>query len=268
MTAAHHDRAIARAITAYGGTPGVEAVVLVGSVARGDERPDSDLDLVLVVSDDDFERRAASDRISFFETHDEYRGEQEGGYFDLKVVTNAQLRRALIHADEPMRASFEAARTLWAVDDALHRDLDRLLLDLVTPPDDHWNDLAASFAAQASLHGGYFLVQAEKLDNALLLHHAAVHLAFAIGRARLAQRRILFAGPKYLESRLIAAGEGALVGRLQRFLAAPTADDGAALLAAFESSVSWPVSEEASLSRFVNDNELAWLTGRPAPEYR
>jgi hypothetical protein len=135
-------------------------------------------------------------------------------------------------------------------------------------PAEVWEDRAASFIAQMRLHGGYFLRQAAALDNTFLLHHAAVHLVNAGGRALLALNRALFRGPKYLDATIgaldrVPAGYGELASAV---LADPGPETAVAYTNALEEFHPWPITREASLSTFVRDNELAWLTGVLPPE--
>ena len=64
-----------------------------------------------------------------------------------------------------------------------------------------------------------------------------------------------------------------LVGTEERFRAAwallrePTAATGGAYADAPERLHDWGGTPDETLSRFVRDNELAWLTGRVPPEF-
>ena len=53
-----------------------------------------------------------------------------------------------------------------------------------------------------------------------------------------------------------------------RAVSAPSPETADALLIALEAFHDWQVGHEETLSMFVEDNELAWLTGVPAPELR
>ncbi len=266
-TMIHHERAVRGAIDRYSEADGARGLILGGSVARGTERPDSDVDLTLVVSDDAYPQYAASDRLSFVDHVPEY---YEHAYFDVKVVTKAILARAVERADDPMRASFVDARVLWTAADLPIDALDAQLHAIAEPNDATWLEHEASFMAQARLHARYFLDQAEQLDLGLLRHHAAVHFAFAIGRALLARNHVLFSGPKYLETELgrLEIAPVDVAPRLRRFLDAPTLAVAIELLSEVEELGGWSPTQQQTLSRFVEDNELAWLTGRIPPEYR
>ena len=187
----HHEDLVEHFTAAAAARPETVAVVVVGSVARGTPRLDSDIDVYLVVTEEAFEQAQADQRLSYITT--EGVG-YEGGYVDVKVASIEYLRRAVVAADEPARASFAGARVTWARDD----EVERLVREIpVVAPDAH-RALARSFVAQARLQAFYFLRHGHEHDDPVLLHHAATHLAFAAGRALLAHNGQLFQGPKYL----------------------------------------------------------------------
>src|SRR5699024_12333288 len=82
-------------------------VVLTGSVARGTERAGSDVDIVLVVTDEAFDAAWAENRISYAERVD---ATYSGGYVDLKLAGPALLRAAVVRAGAPVRCWLCRAR--------------------------------------------------------------------------------------------------------------------------------------------------------------
>jgi Nucleotidyltransferase domain len=244
--------------------PDARGVVLVGSVARGDDRPDSDVDLYLVVTDAAFDRAAAAGRIAFV---DRSGIDDPHGYVDVKLVSPAYLQSAVEAGDDPLRASFVGARVLWAAGDGLAEAIGALL----EPGDAYFASLESAFLAQVALHGGYFLPQALTLDSPLLAHHAAVHAAFAAGRLVLAHDRVFFRGAKYLDAQLAASPSAppGLTEGLAELVAHPSTDSMREVEAALSPLVpmGFGISDEV-LSRFISDNELSWRTGVPPAEFR
>jgi hypothetical protein len=262
----HHDAAIERFVADARLDPDMLAVVVDGSVASGLERVDSDVDLVLIVTDEAFERALAADRMSY--TVD---GAGNGGigydhgYYDIKVATVGYLDLAAERGDDPVRAAFLHAKVVWSRIDGLPEKLARIS----TVPDAQWEQRMASHMAQVRLHGGYFLDQAYTLSNQYLLQHAVVHLVGAGGRALLALNRQLFQGQKYLE-RLVAELDRKPVGyetAAATVLTNPNPATANAYMTLLEDFYEWPLAPGTSLSRFVLDNELAWLFGTVPPEY-
>lgn len=258
----HHERAIARYVTAVSSDPEVLAVVVSGSVARGAERPDSDVDLYLVVTEQRWDEAYAARRLMYTSTdgigYDE-------GYFDIKLATLSYLDDAAERGDDPVRDSFASARVVFS----RMPDVEARLARVVSLPASDWSNRVAGFVAQCRLHGGYFLQQAYDHGDPLLLAHASVHLATAAARAMLARERVFFPGPKYLRARVaaLASTPPGFAGLLDGVIAAPSPETAGALLAAVEDAVGAVLPRDETLSRFVLDNELAWRYRTAPPEY-
>jgi predicted nucleotidyltransferase len=259
----HHDDLVEHFTAAAASHPDTVAVIVVGSVARGVERPDSDVDVYVVVTEEAFERARADQRLSYITT--EGVG-YEGGYVDVKVASLDYLRQAVASADEPARASFVGARVVWSQDD----DVEHLVGQIPVVAPEVRLALVRSFVAQARLHAFYFLRHGYDHDDPVLLHHAATHLVLAVGRALLAHNGQLFQGPKYLlrSVEALPSKPDGIGDLLRAAVADPSPATAEALLVAFEAFHDWQVGHEETLSMFVEDNELAWLTGVPAPELR
>lgn len=259
----HHDTALKAFVDRVSTDDAVLAVVLSGSVARGEEAVGSDIDLYLVVTDAVWNRALAEERIMYV---DREGADYPGGYFDIKLATLAYLRDAVDHGDDPVRDSLVHSRIAFS----RVRGLEHLLGRAGELDEREWDSRCVSSIAQVRLHSGYFLREAIKRDDPLLLANAALHTVIAADRALLALNRRLFAGPKYLRSvvdalSVLPEGWTALADRL---LAEPGAEAADALAAALDGIHDWGVDDELALSRFVLDNELAWRTRVPVPEYR
>ena len=184
----HHEETLAAYVESVRTRPETLGVVLVGSVCRGTERPDSDVDVYRVITDEAFEVADATETLSYsipeISTY-------EGG-----TSTSGVLPRYLaagLHGDEPTRASFVGARVAYST----LPDLERTVAAIPTLTDDEWRQREMSYISQLRLYFRYFLKQGEKLDDVYLLHWAAVHGVNAASRALLAHGRILFRGAKY-----------------------------------------------------------------------
>ena len=257
----HHEQTLAAYVESVRNLPETLGVVLVGSVCRGTERPDSDVDVYRVITDEAFEVADATERLSYsvreISTY-------EGGYVDIKECSPAYLAAAIDHGDEPTRASFVGARVAFST----LPDLERTVAAIPTLSDQEWHQREVSFISQLRLYFRYFLKQGEKLDYVYLLHWAAVHGVNAASRALLAHGRILFRGANYSRT-LLADLPDLPAGFLEDtadLLAVPTHLKGAAIMATIEGFKDWGIAGEQSLSRFIRDNELAWLKGTLPPE--
>lgn len=259
--AGHHERAIAAFAERAAGRD-VIGVVIVGSVARGTERADSDVDLYEVVDDAAFDLARARGELARVETD---LADWPGGYLDLKLVSPTLLARAAREADDATRASFVGARVV--LDRA--GDLAATIAAIVSPADEHFDALVDSFGAQFALHADYFLAHGREHKDAPLAASAAVHAAFAAGRMALAAERVLFRGPKYLSAQLRDAGRAELAEAIGRLVDERSADAVEAVRALVpELAARAGRIDDADLARFIVENEWAWFTRETPPEYR
>jgi hypothetical protein len=221
------------------------------------------VDLILVVDDSTWDEAMRAGRIMFVETEG---ADYDGGYFDVKLATPAQLAAAAERGDDPVRDSLATAKVLMANG----IDLEAVLAAVAVGLDSRWQELAVSQLAQARLHGGYFLRHGLEHADPLLTAHAAVHLALAAARTTLAVAHVRHPGPKQLLERIRAlpGTRPGFADALAALVAAPTAEHARAVLEAAEEVAGGLLPDSATLSRFVLDNELAWFTHVPPPEYR
>ena len=111
----HHEESLKKMVDYFSGRDEILALVFGGSVAKGCERPDSDLDAMVIVTDEYYAQREKENRVT--ETISGY-CTYEGGYFDVKYMTKAFIEAAADHASEPTRNSFigslHDALPIWA----------------------------------------------------------------------------------------------------------------------------------------------------------
>lgn len=259
----HHEKAIEHYLARHAGRPDVLGILLTGSLASGTGRADSDVDLVLVVTEEAWSRAVEAERIMFVD--DEGAG-YDGGYFDVKLATLGQLEAAVDRADAPARHSLGGARVLF--DQGF--DLAALLPRISAGASNDRSDVVGSFVAQARIHGDYFLAHGLAHDDAFLTAHAAVHLSLAAGRALLADAGAHHPGPKDLVATLRAVPDPGprFADAIVDLVRSPSTSAARVLLDLVEERFGATLQEGATLSRFVLDNELAWFTRVTPPEYR
>ena len=107
----HQERALAAYVEQVAADPETLGVVVIGSLARGVEREDSDVDVYLVVTAEAFARATADDRWAWI---DRQELDYPGSYIDVKLCDLAYLRTAVERADDPTRASFSGARIVFS----------------------------------------------------------------------------------------------------------------------------------------------------------
>lgn len=255
------ERALAAYVDSVRDEPGALGVVLVGSVAQGRERDDSDVDVYLVVDDQRFAAEAARGRFAWVDRREL---DYPGSYIDIKLVSPEYLAAAVEKADDPTRASFLGARVVWS---EMH-GLEETVARIAELPDDVWDERVRSFVAQARLYGGYFLRQAVERDDGFLRRHAGLHLALAAARAALAANRVMLPGPKYVSKLVHSVSTPAgFVEAWDRVVEDPYIESGRELLHILDEWVGDGLTADEALSTFIRDNELAWLRGTVPAEF-
>lgn len=255
------ERALSAYVESVRDEPGTLAVIVVGSVAQGRERPDSDVDVYLVVDEERFAEASAADMFAWVDRWDV---DYPGSYIDIKLASPSYLEAAAARADDPTRASFLGARVAFSRLDGVESMIERITV----LPEEVWAERVRSHVAQARLYGGYFLKQAVERDDAFLRRHAGLHLSLAAARAAIASDRVLMQGPKYVSKlmRSVPAPDG-FVEAWERVVADPDIESAAVLMAMLDEWLGRDLAREETLSVFIRDNELAWLRGGIPAEF-
>ena len=110
-------------IACFSDNPEIIALFLIGSVATGTERTNSDIDGVAVVSDAYYRQKKNSGL-----TCESIWGKctYEGGYFDVHYKTRREILKISETGTEPMRNMFLCARTLFSKDSELSEIVGRI----------------------------------------------------------------------------------------------------------------------------------------------
>ena len=121
----HHEESIQKLSDYYSGNPSVLAVILVGSVAKGTARPNSDLDAWVIVTDNYYAELEKE-----FRTYEVITGHStyEGGYFDIIYNTKEMLEAAAIRGAEAYRAAFVNARLIYCADNEIEEILAKVAI--------------------------------------------------------------------------------------------------------------------------------------------
>lgn len=254
---AHHHRTIDRLIQVFQDDPAFLGLIVGGSIARGWEREDSDVDIVLVATDAEYARRAPANDLHYFTRE---LCDYDGGYVDGKVVNRAYLEEVAGHGSEPARAAFVGAWLACARDPILAGLLERIPVY----PEAERPERLRSFYAQV-LVWQWYLREAEKRRDPYLLQHSAVSLALFAGRLILAHNRVLYPYHKWFMATLRAAPDKppTLVRLIERLLAEPGRANGDALVDAVKGFTAWDPPPEGWPTRFMLDSEWAWRRGPP-----
>lgn len=247
-----HARLIERAAERHASDPATLAVVVGGSIAHGIARPESDVDLMLVVSDEELARRES---LTF---SDASLADYEGGYVDGKLVSPGFLAEVAQRGSEPARWAFEDAFVVFSRVDGL----DAALVAAAAYPEDEREQKLDDFVAHAVM-ATWFLAEAEKRDDPYLTSYAVSRFVLYAGRAVLAHNRRLFPFHKWFlhELRRAPKQPPGLVDGLEELLRAPSRDRADELLASVQDLVGRRPELAESAGRFLRRTEWSWRDG-------
>jgi hypothetical protein len=252
----HHQRTIQRLAEHFQADPAVLALLLIGSVARGEARRDSDVDFYLLVTDAAYCERRAADRLSV-EADDlcDYPGGHAGG----RVLDVGYLREVAARGPEPARFAFVQAAPAFT----RLPNLAELLAPIARYPEHERTEKMISFASQLPVHLSY-LELGEYSRNPYLLAQTAVELVLFGGRLILAHNRMLYPNRKWFMRELERAPDkpAGIVELAQQLLVQPSIALAKAFCELILGFQQWPQPPEGALARFQSDRELSWRQGR------
>jgi hypothetical protein len=252
---AHHERAIAHATALLRSEPEVRALLLGGSIAHGFERAESDVDLLIVVSDDDHDARLREGRVQWATTEG---CEWPGGYVEGKYVSPRFLAEVARAGSEPARFAFQDARVLFSD----LGDLTQTLHAIARYPVEQKPDRIRRFHAQLEAWHWYGH-EALKHGDRYLLGLAIARSVLFGGRMILAHNERLHPYHKWFLRVLERVSERP--SDLMERIAALYEDPSQATLLGFWATIknfrTWEGADEPWPAQFMRDSELNWLSG-------
>jgi predicted nucleotidyltransferase len=249
-----HRQLLERMTERYRADPNVLALIVIGSVARGDASEHSDLDALAILTDEAYGHRFPS---GLSPRTAEELSWGAGDPLDAKPWPFAYLRAAAEGGPEPTRFAFVDARIAFSRDPSI----EPLIAAIPVYPEHEREEKLASFASQLPIHLSY-LELGDYSENPYILTDTSHELALFGGRLILAHNRLLYPGRKQFWRQLERAPEKPprffwLMQRLLRQPCIPTAE---AFCNAVLGFAEWPQPAEGQGARYVRDRDEAWLS--------
>jgi predicted nucleotidyltransferase len=254
-----HKRAIEKLKRHFEANQSYLAVILVGSVAREEASEESDVDFVLVATDDEYATRAASRNLFYAaEEFTDATSQQASGY----IVDLPYLMDAAERADERTRFQFVKAQTVFS---RIAR-LQQLVARISTYPEKERPEKMKSFYSQLPLHFS-FMELAEYSQNAYLLSETAVAMVLFGGRLILAHNRMLYPGRKWFMREFERAPDKpeGIIALATELLRHPGIAPAKAFYDRVTQYTDWPLPEEGTWQRIHEDSVWNWRYGQLSP---
>jgi hypothetical protein len=252
----HHQRTIDRLADAYQDDPRFLGLIIGGSVAKGYARDDSDVDFLIIATDETFDAHRNA-RDLFINRRDLC--DYDSGFVDGKIINLAFLEGVAEKGNEPSRAAFEGAFAVYSRVPGLGALLQRIP---VYPEAGHDERVKAFYSMAFIQH--WLLHEAERHGNRYTLTRSASQLALFAARLILAHNRRLFPYHKWLPRALRSVPEkpADMMGSFDALLDEPCGHNATALFEAVRGFRDWGVSDLEAYTWFMTEVEWSWMLGK------
>jgi predicted nucleotidyltransferase len=252
----HHADSIQRVTDHFQRDPEVLALLLGGSIAHGFETEASDIDILIFVSDEDYKKRFAENRIHFFNTE---LPTYPGGYVDGKYSTREFVRQVIEKGSEPARFAFAGSRVLFNKMDGFEDEVREAARYPLTDKPERIKRFHAQFEAWH-----WYCGEALRLENQYLLGASVSKFILFSGRLILAHNELLYPYHKWFLRVLANASDkpANLLPRIQALTKSPSTENVEALYETVKGFRPWVEGGFNWPTQFMLDSELNWTDGK------
>ncbi len=162
----------------------VKAIILVGTIAQGFEDASSDIDLLIVLDEEEFQKRRDEKKVLFF---DKESVTYEGGYIDGKYISLEYIRQVSQRGSDAARYAFIGAKILYSQIDGLNS----LLEAAIRYPVEEKNKRIELFCCHM-IAWCWYANEALRENNWYLISSSIPNIALFAGRAILALNETLY----------------------------------------------------------------------------
>ena len=253
----HHQETIANAERFFAADPDVLALLVGGSLAHGYARPNSDIDIVIIITPEAYARRQAAQEVLYLNfdlcTY-------EGGYLDGKYLDLAFLERVAERGSEAARYAFKDAITVFCRDDRIPSLLERA----TRYPLERQEANIHRFLAQMNAWK-WMTAEGRKHGNPYLIQRGATNFVLFCTRVILAHNALLYPFHKWMLRELERAPErpADMLAQINAILADPTAATMDRLFEDVKAITSVPFDDATWGTWFLRDSEQNWLDHEP-----
>ena len=251
----HHEESIGNVIEHFQKEPEVEALLLGGSVAHGFAAPASDIDVMILVSDEHYVERLNRGALTFYSkelcTYAE-------GYVDGKYLGVSQLQRVAEQGSEPARFAFQDTRVLFSRGSSF----DQTLRSIVRYPVEGKAERMRRFYAQFEAWNWY-AAEALRQGNCYLLGLAVSKLILFGGRLILTHNELLYPYHKWFLQVLEGARDkpAALLQSIENVCQDASRENVRQLYDLVRCFQDWGMAQPDWPAQFMLDSELNWQSG-------
>lgn len=251
----HHTQSIQNVTEYFQSDPEVLALLLGGSIAHGFESSTSDVDVMILVSDEDHQRRFQKGDIHFYNKE---LCTYEGGYVDGKYLSLEFVKQVAAKGSEPARFAFAGSRILFSKVDGVVEQVHKAEQYPVAEKAERIKRFYAQFEAWH-----WYCGEALGKRNLYLLGTSVSKLILFGGRLILAHNEMLYPYHKWFLKVLEQAADrpSDLLACIQTLNESPTAGNIEAFYEKIKNFQHWTDNPLSWPARFMLDSELNWMDG-------
>jgi hypothetical protein len=250
----HHRNAIEAATEKLKAKDNVLGVIVVGSVAHGYALEDSDVDIMIVYTDREYDEKLKNGDIGYFDTDSTH---YEGGYIDGKATSAGLIKKVGEYGSEPARFAYKDAIVTFD----RNGGLEKLVRAASRYPVERKFDNIEKFYSQFQTWRWYYYEALKRGDRYLQDVSVANYVLFA-GRLILAHNETLYPFHKWFLEVLEEVKEKpeGLLPCINAAVEQKKAEYMEKLYNMITGFTQWPNEKHWSV-RFMLDSELGWLNG-------
>ena len=251
----HHTESIQRVTEYFKCDSEVLALLLGGSIAHGFETPTSDVDIMIFVSDENYEKRFENNQIHFFNME---LTTYAGGYVDGKYSSPGFVKQVMEKGSEPARFAFAGSRVLFSKMDGFVEDVCKAAEYPQAGKAERIKRFYAQFEAWHWYSG-----EALRLNNQYLLGTSVSKFILFGGRLILSHNESLYPYHKWFLKVLEGAEDkpADLLEDIHKLNEKPVAENIEAFYEKVKTFQSWIEGDFSWPTQFMLDSELNWRDG-------
>lgn len=252
----HHSQTIQNVKEHFERDPEVQALLLSGSIAHGFETSTSDVDIMIFVSEQNYQKRFQTEQLHFFNTA---LCAYEGGYVDGKYLSLNFVKQVLERGSDPARFAFEGSRILISRVDGFAEDVCKISEYPVAEKAERIKRFYAQFEAWH-----WYCGEALAKGNQYLLGTSVSKLILFGGRLILTHNEMLYPYHKWFLNVLERAKEkpADLMVCIQSLTESPTAENIEVFYEKVKAFQPWSDNPYHWPVQFLFDSELNWMDGK------
>jgi len=252
----HHKKTIENLIKTFENDERFPAVIIYGSVAKGRKSRDADIDIYLVATDEEFEKRKAEKNYRYF-TDSQDICVSPCQYVDGKIVNLDFLLDAARRGSEPLRASFLGAFIAYS----RIGGLEEVLKQIPVYSENEQIEKMRSFYSLV-IAFNWYINEAEKRNDKYLLIRSAAELVLFGGRLILAYNKVLYPYHKWFMNELKNAPKKPdnLIELAEKLLECPCRNNSKLFFDCIMNYTEWEkiIGRLDPFNRFIYDVEWNW----------